>query len=161
MAVTVKKVLSREAFKSLEIETNGSEPEFVQIAGIETLTLSFEADEDDTTDYDSEGWAEHLIGERSEQVEISGKMAFVDAKAETPERDPGQKAVEELGRKTGIESLGKVRLNTLGGGTITYVCSAQLGNQGGARAAASEWGASFQSSGKPEITPAGANGGEG
>lgn len=157
MAVTVKKVLSREAFESLEIwdpSANTGAGGFVQIAGIETLTLSFDADEADTTDWDSAGWSEHLIGERSESVEIAGHVVYDDAQAVPPVRDAGQQLVESLARKTGIDSLQEIQLNTLGGGTIVWAASAQLGNQGGARSANASWGATFNSSGEPTVTAA-------
>lgn len=151
--MTTLKPLAREAFASLEILTATDPAEtFTEIGGIETLTPSFQSTDADTSDYDSDGWTEHLVAERTEQIQISGHMAYTDV--DTGERDPGQQAVEELARKTGLDSVGKIVLNLLGGGSIEWDVTATLGNQGGPRGSGAQWGVTFTSTGAPTIVPA-------
>lgn len=145
------KVLARD----YKIYIESKDKTFQQIGGIESLTLSFDAEDVETTDFDTNGYQTHLIASRSQEIEIEGSY-IVDP--QTGDRDAGQQLVEDLAEKVGYESLGKFRIMNPAGKVTEFLASVTLGDQGGGLKDKAGWGATLKVSGKPTkiATPDGA-----
>lgn len=143
-----KKVLAREYFESIEVEDPDTEDEWTQIGGVNELTVSYDSDSAEVTDFDSEGFSENLTTERSVSFQVSG-FRIVDP--ETGDVDPGQKIVDDIADKVGYEALVDVRINMIGGQTMKFTANLEPDDQGGGTNDPASWGATFNSFGKPEI----------
>ena len=106
MALT--KVLARDWV--FEVENNSGT--FVPVGGVETFEFSGGKTDEDTTDFNSGGWAEHIPTLRSRTLTVNG---FRLEDESTGERDPGQELIDELANKTGEEGLGNFKLTSPGG----------------------------------------------
>ncbi len=143
------KVLAREYFESLEIKDPEQTETWVQIGGLSSLSVSYDSNQTEVTDFDSEGFSENLTTERSFSIEAEG-FRLVDP--ETGDVDPGQKIVDDYAETVGYASIADVRVNLIGGSTLEMRCSIEPGNQGGGVNDAASWGATFNSFGKPSIS---------
>lgn len=141
MAVT--KFLARDL--SIDINT-GTEaaPVWTPIKGINSLTHSPSSSDAETTDFDSNGRSEHMKAERGDSWTLSG---FALEDVATGARDPGQLAVETLGRAVGLASLDQFRLTSPGGNTATFSASAEVTTAGGGNNDPASWQAVIRSSG--------------
>lgn len=122
------------------------EKEFQKIGGIESFTLSNDAESTETTDFDSGGYNESLVSGRSQEIEIEGSF-IVDV--ETGDRDEGQQIIEELSTRIGHESTKSFRLVSPAGVVTEYTVHSTLGDQGGGLTDKTSWGATMTVSGKP------------
>lgn len=138
------KVLARNY--KIYIEDPQTADTFQQIGGIESLTLSFDAEDVETTDFDTDGYQTHLIASRSQEIELEGSY-IIDPS--TGDRDAGQQLVEDLAEKVGHESLGKFRVMNPAGKVTEFLASVTLGDQGGGVKDKASWGATLRVSGKP------------
>lgn len=129
--------------RDIKIEINaaygsGGGDEWIPIGGLNSLTHSPASQTADTTDFDSGGRAEHMVMERGDSWALAG-FALEDVL--NGERDPGQAAVESLGRAVGLASHGQFRMTSPGGNTATFLASAEVTQGGGGHNDAAAWSA--------------------
>lgn len=141
MAVT--KFLARDLDIEINTGTIGS-PTWTAIGGLNSLTHSPSSTDAETTDFDSDGRAEHMKAERGDSWTLAG---FTLEDVATGDRDPGQAAVETLGKALGLSSLGQFRISSPGGNTITFMASAEVTLAGGGNNDAAAWQAAITVSG--------------
>lgn len=144
MALT--KVLARDWTFEVEDPTAGT---FVPVGGVETFEFSGSKTDEDTTDFNSGGWAEHIPTLRSRTLTVNG---FRLEDESTGERDPGQELIDELANKTGEEGLGNFKLTSPGGTLYEFKGSVEPASFGGGHTNVTSWGATITVSGKVEIT---------
>lgn len=132
---------------TLEIDANygttGGES-WTPIGGLNSLTPSPSTNRADTTDYDAQGVAEHMVMERGSSFSLAG---FYLEDAETGERDPGQAAVEAVGRRVGLDSFGRFRLTSPGQNVDTFLGSVEVTSGGGGHNDPAAWSATITVSG--------------
>lgn len=119
---------------------------FQAIAGIESFTLSSGSETTDTSDFDTDGYAEGFVSGRSNELSLEGAYV-VDPTSKA--RDVGQKLVEALATKIGHESLKAIRLVSPAQEVTEYQCHATLGDKGGGVSDKTSWGVTLGVSGKP------------
>lgn len=112
---------------TVEIET-GPTPDFTEVGGLTTLTFGQESEDTDTTDFDSNGEAEHRVMQRGRTLGLEG---FYLEDKDSGDRDPGQAAIEALGEKVGEDSISMFRLTSPGGTEKKFRGSVELGDVGG------------------------------
>jgi hypothetical protein len=115
----------------------------VQVHGLDTITLSSEDKEADSTTNDSQGFMTHQVALRGYTVKLDG-LYLEDG---TGAQDPGQLAVENLGAQVGTASLGAFTLTSPGGKTRTFSGSVKMGDRGGKGSEMSKWAAEIKVSG--------------
>lgn len=142
------KVLARNW--TIEVNT-GTEatPTWTKVGGLNTFTLSNDKEDADTTDFDSDGYAEHIVAGRSNEVSFEG--SFLEDPADGS-RDAGQAKIETLAEETGAAAMGQVRITPPSGenGKI-YKGSFTVGDVGGGTNDPTTWGATMTVSGKPVL----------
>ena len=114
--------------------------------GLNTFTFSNSKNDADTTEFCSDGYAEHIVASRS--VEISAEGFFLED-PDTGDRSQGQELVEVLAAKTGNESLGDFKLVSPGGSGRRFYSSIVLADVGGGNDDPTTWGFTMTVSGKP------------
>lgn len=142
MAVT--KVLARDWVASINTGTYVS-PVWTEIKGLNTLTFSNGKNDAETTDFNSEGFEEHIVASRNAELGIEG--LFLEDPSDGS-RDPGQEAVEALAELMGNDSLGDFKLVSPGGTGKRFYASAQIGDVGGGNDDATSWSATLTRSGQ-------------
>lgn len=141
MAIT--KFLARDL--TIEINTGSiGSPVWTAIKGLNTLTHAPSSTDAETTDFDSNGAAEHMKAERGETWTLAG---FSLEDVTTGDRDPGQQAVEALALTVGLASLGNFRITSPGGNTATFMASAEVTRAGGGNNDPATWQAVVRVSG--------------
>ena len=126
-------------------EVEGTAGTFVPVGGLHTFGLGGTKVDTDTTGFDSEGFAEHLVTERAHSLTLSG---FFIEDLDTGARDPGQKIIDELAEKIGEEAIGNFKLTSPGGTVMTFKGSVEPGDIGGGKNDATSWGATITVTGK-------------
>lgn len=139
------KVLARNW--KIYIEDASTPGTFEKIGGLNSFTLGNDKEDTNTTDFDSNGYAEHLVSGRSNTLSVEGSFK----EDETGARDTGQNLVEALAEKTGAESIGTVRTISPNGTIREFKASASIGDVGGGVTDTTSWGAEFTVSGKPTV----------
>lgn len=147
--MTITKFLARDL--TFEVQTNPVGPVYTPVGGIESLTHSPSTDRADSADFDSNGRAEHLVVQRGDTWAISG---FSLEDVANGDRDPGQAAMEELGKSMGLSSMGHFRITSPGGNSIDFDGSAEITLAGGAHNDLGAWAANVEVSGDINYTPA-------
>jgi hypothetical protein len=140
MAVT--KFLARDL--TIGIDVGGSGGSYTVIKGLDSLTHSPSSTDATTTDFDSDGRAEHMVAERSDTWTLAG---FKLEDVLTGAGDPGQEAVEALAQATGLTSLAWFEITSPGGNTIEFQASADVTLAGGGNNDAAKWQAVIKVSG--------------
>lgn len=135
--MAVAKVLARDC----TITCGGTE-----VKGLSTIGLSNSSSSAETTDFDSAGWAESFVAERSMSMTLEG-MFLEDVSDKS--RDPGQAAVEVLGKAVGSASVGAFVYTTPGGTTCTFSATVELGDVGGGNNDPMSWSATLTVTGAP------------
>jgi hypothetical protein len=133
----ITKVLAREWVVSINTGTYVA-PVWKEIKGLNTLTFSSGKNDADTTDFNSEGYEEHIVASRNAELSIEG-LYMEDPSDGT--RDPGQEAVEALAELMGNDSLGDFKLISPGGAGKRFYASAEIGDVGGGNDDATSWSA--------------------
>lgn len=119
---------------------------FQKVGGIDTFTISSKDEHTDTTDFDTGGYATHVVSGRSYEIKLDG--SFVEDQGDGS-RDAGQQLVEDLATKIGAISITKFRLKSPAGKVTEYLVSANLADQGGGLKDKTKWGAALTVSGQP------------
>lgn len=153
MTVTYLKIPARDF--TLEIDAaygaSGS-PDWTPIEGLTSLTLKANTNRADTTDFDSEGIAEHLLMERGQEFSVAGHYLENPL---TGARPAGQVAFESFATKVGTEAYVAFRLTSPGGNIRSFIGTIESpGALGGGHNDPSGWGGSIQVSGPVTYTPA-------
>lgn len=124
--------------------TSGGE-DWIPIKGLTSLGMSPTTVDTPTTDFDSDGVAEHQTMERSSEFTASG---FYLEDLTTGERDPGQEAVEDLGERMGPASVGSFRMTSPGGNRWKFLATVEVTSPGGGgNNDMSAWNAKFSKTG--------------
>lgn len=136
-------VLAREFVISVNTGTEAV-PTWTRINGLKEWTAESDANNADTTDFESAGVDEHQVSRRSHTMTLTGQR-------ETG--DPGQDAVQALAFNIGISSIKQFRIVAPGGaaGSIkTFKASAKVpwaGSGGGGMDDPAGWVASLSITG--------------
>lgn len=139
----ITKFLARDLNIDINTGTIGA-PVWTPVGGLNTLSHSPSSSDAETTDFDSNGRAEHMKAERGDSWALAG---FSLEDVTTGVRDAGQEAINVLGRATGLTSLAQFRITSPGGKTITFMASAETTLHGGGNNDAASWAANLTVSG--------------
>ena len=124
--------------------------EYLHIDGITSFSPSTEKNDADTTDFDSNGWTEHLVASRGISFEMEG---YHIEDANTGTRSAGQERVEELGQAMGEDSTTSMRLVNPSGENINLTVSIDTPmfgqSTGGGNDDPAGWSATITVTGKP------------
>lgn len=125
--------------------------DYVEIGGVNSFSPSREKNDTDVTDFDSEGWMEHLVASRGMSFDMEG---FHIEDADTGDRDAGQEVLEEAALEMGPDALKTLRIVGPGGNTEIYMevsIDAPFHglSDGGGTDDSAGWSASLTMSGKP------------
>lgn len=101
--MAVAKILARNWEFFVEGDTPG---DFVPIGGINNFTINPTKTDADTSDFGSDGVAEHLPAQRALSLTLNGHF-LIDR--QTGDRDPGQARCEELTGLVDVDGLRKFR----------------------------------------------------
>jgi hypothetical protein len=149
--VALVKILARDLVAALNTGTDAL-PVWTPIGGLNSLTFSTAKSDTDDTDFDSDGWAEHKVAQRSNSITAEG---FYKEDPATGARDAGQEALIALADAVGYDSLKSFRVTTPGGNVTTYRVSARVdAPAGGGLNDNAKFTAELTVSGKPVFTPA-------
>ena len=123
------------------------ELEYKDIAGLTSFEYAPEKESAETTDFDSEGWSEHIPVARGVTLSFDGQYV----EGEEGERDAGQELVEELGDKIGPEGFTTIKMSSPFGGKEVYLeGSIEVDTIGGDTNDSTSWGFEFEVNGKPK-----------
>jgi hypothetical protein len=121
---------------------------YVEVTGINTFTFTRGKNDADTTDFDSEGYEEHMAASRN--FEITGE-GFYKEDLSTGDRDLGQEIMEDYAELVGEDSLRQFRMTSPGGTEKEFNASVNIGDVGGGNDDPTSWGFTLTVSGKLEI----------
>lgn len=116
-------------------------PEWTRIGGLDTWGHTPNSSDADTTVMEDGGSETHFKASRGHSYSLSGKYKEDPASGD---RDPGQEAVEALGRQIGPESLGHFRRESPAGAAIEFWASAEVTIGGGGVNDATAWACSLK-----------------
>jgi len=142
----VTKVLARDWMLEIE-DDNGTEPEWVEVKGLTSLSFGGDKTDADTTDFDSEGRAEHLPVRRERNLTIEGNYL---EDPDTGDRDEGQDLVDDAAELVGQDALKEFRLTSPGGTEKEFTASVEPADVGGGVDDTTDWGADLTISGQVE-----------
>ena len=145
--MAVKKVLARN-WEVRVGSTDGSGG--TEIKGINSIGFTFDKEDAETTDFDSEGWAEHIPAERGRSLTLEG--FFLEDPANGT-RDSGQDEVEDLADEVGHDGIEEFTLKSPGGTEKYFDASVNIQDIGGANNEPTSWGAELTVTGQvSEVT---------
>jgi hypothetical protein len=104
----LKKRLSRLWVFEVDTGSDPDTPTWTRVNGLTSATLSFNPNEVDVTDFDSDGWTDSLTTARSYALALAGWDGYTGAD-NAPVDDPGQAALKAKGLLTGAEAYAKIR----------------------------------------------------
>lgn len=116
--------------------------------GLNTFTFSNSKEDAETTDFCSDGYAEHMVASRGLEITAEG---FYLEDPTTGDRSAGQLAIEELAEKVGNDSLGDFKLVSPAGSGRRFYSSVMVGDVGGGNDDPTTWGFTLTVSGKPTV----------
>lgn len=127
--------------------------EYLHVSGVTSFSPSTEKNDADVTDFDSNGWQEHMVASRGLSFDIEGYHIEDDT---TGVRNAGQERLEELGRAMAKDSTAEFRVVTPGGDNIDMTASfdAPMYGQstGGGNDDPAGWSVTMTVTGEPTIT---------
>jgi len=118
-------ILARE----LKVEIMGDNS-WLEIEGVTNINHTPTKTDADTGHFGAAGRARHIVAERGDEFTLTC-VYLVDP--DTGEIPPGHKALRDLGKKIGYQSLGEFRITGPGGYGIQFRASANVGQPGGGR----------------------------
>jgi hypothetical protein len=108
---------------------------WTEVGGIASWGWTEEGTDVDVTDFDDEGWDHTMVARRKAALTLSGNWLMDEADGT---RDAGQSLVEQYAREVGQAGLFHFKVETRAEsapdtplGSITFRCSAKLGQTGG------------------------------
>lgn len=140
---------------TFEVRTAVGPDVWTEVKGLTTITHSPGTERADTTGNDDEGHASHILAQRSETWELAGH-ALLDVAEVGEGKDPGQLAVEVLGRAIGAAAEGRFRVTDPAGNMREFSGTVENTLPGGGTNDAASWGASIEVTGAPVFTPSAA-----
>jgi len=132
----VQKVLARD----WKVEVKDDSSTWQEVGGVVTLGFGGSKTAADTTDFDSDGWEEHLVSRRGRSLTLEGHYL---EDPDTGDRDPGQEAIDDLANAMGAEAVGDFKLTSPGGKVMTFSGSVEPADVGGGDADVTSWGATI------------------
>jgi len=139
----------------LEIDKNygtSGGADFIPIEGLTELSMKVNTNNADTTDFDSDGIAEHLKMETGRAFTVAGHYLEDPL---TGERPPGQLFIESYAPKVGTAAYASFQLTSPGGNVRTFIGTVDAEFGGGGHNDPSKWGGTIEVSGPVTVTPAG------
>lgn len=118
---------------------------FNAIGGIETFGLTRSKTKADTTDFDSNGFNEHMVMRRGTEISLEGNYLEDPT---TAARNAGQERVETLTDIVGTGSIVPFRITSPGGKVWTFQASVDGGPTGGGTDEETGWSCSVEVSGQ-------------
>lgn len=116
---------------------------YVEINGINTLTISTEKESSDTTTFDSNGMAEHLATQRAKTISAEGYEHYDGAT-----QDAGQAEVESLSDAVGTAAESTLHIVHDNSGREKWLNGTfNLADIGGGNNDPSSWGFEFERTG--------------
>lgn len=116
---------------------------YVEVKGINTLTISSEKESTDTTTFDSDGMAEHLATQRAETITAEG-YEYYDGSTQ----DAGQSEVETLANAVGSAAESTLHIVHDNSGREKWLNGTfNLSDIGGGNNDPSSWGFEFERTG--------------
>src|SRR5690606_14235678 len=103
---------------------------WLEIEGVTTINHTPTKTDSDTGHFGAAGRARHIVAERGDEFTFTC-VYLVDP--DTGEIPPGHKALRDLGKKIGYESIGEFRITGPGGDGIQFKASANVGKPSGGR----------------------------
>jgi len=135
--------------RDLTIQVEDVTPnDWIAIDGLNSLTHSPSISRADTTDFGSNGRAEHIVSQRAESWALAG---FTIIDVGSGERDAGQARCEVLGLARGLGALGRFKITDPGGNTITFDGSCEVTLHGGGHNDPAAWKCGIEVSGEPDF----------
>lgn len=119
---------------------------FTGISGIVSFSKDPSAERSDTTDFNSDGFATHVIAQRSNELGLEGHYV---SDAETGAQDAGQAIVEANGELIGVNSVSSYRIKFPDGNTYEYRATTEMGALGGGTNDNTSWAVTLGVTGKP------------
>jgi predicted secreted protein len=117
---------------------------YVEVKGINTLTISTEKESSDTTTFDSNGMAEHLATQRAKTISAEGYEYYDEAGVQ----DAGQAEVETLSDAVGIAAESTLHIVHDNSGREKWLNGTfNLSDIGGGNNDPSSWGFEFERTG--------------
>jgi predicted secreted protein len=117
---------------------------YVEIKGINTVTISTEKESSDTTTFDSNGMAEHLATQRAKTITAEGYEYYDEAGVQ----DAGQVEVETLSDAVGIAAESTLHIVHDNSGREKWLNGTfNLADIGGGNNDPSSWGFEFERTG--------------
>jgi len=125
---------------------------FIDIGGINSFSPSREKNDVDTSDFDSQGWMEHMVASRGLSFDLEG---FHIENETNGARNPGQYLAEELAMSFGPQAKKDFRLINPSQDNIDFEISADSPfkgtSDGGGTDDASGWSITITMTGQPKI----------
>lgn len=123
-------------------------PTWVQVGGVTSFTIGRDAEEVDTTDFDSNGIEEHQVMQRGKTITLEG---FYLEDPASKGRDAGQTAVETHADEVGVASLKQYRFTSPALTRKVALFSAKVGDVGGSNNDKTSWGVELKRSGAEAV----------
>lgn len=119
---------------------------YVEIGGLNSITISSDKESTDTTTFATAGAAEHLATQRAKTISAEG---FEEFDSDTQEQDAGQTEVERLANIVGFDAEATLHILHNNSGREKWLNGTfNLADIGGATNDASTWGFEFERSGE-------------
>lgn len=124
------------------------------IGGVTSFSPSREKNDADVTDFDSEGWLEHIVASRGASFDIEGHHIEDD---DNGDRDTGQEELETLAMEVGTSAMKTFKIEGPGDQnevfmTVSVDAPFEGISTGGGNDDPAGWAATLTMSGKPETT---------
>lgn len=127
---------------------------WVEVGGIVSIGWDRTKTEEDTADFQTDGWAESMVLERGRSFSLEGRyLTDVTTGATLGDRDAGQLRMETLSALIGPAAEGRVRITDPAGDTYIHRATMDAGPTIGNKGAISGWSASVTVQGAPTYTP--------
>jgi hypothetical protein len=131
VAVALRSLLAKDWV--LEINTGTlTVPAWTPVKGLTSLEFSLDAETEDDSDFDSDGWGSEVVTQRTWTLEIEGRRKR-DAASASFVPDPGQEALRQAGLVVGLTANVHVRWYRRDGAPDAFegTCAVQYGGGGG------------------------------
>lgn len=140
MAGTPVKILAEE----FKFEIGDGAGGYTEIKGLDTFSLDSSDSDTDTSDFQSAGYDEHMVGSRGLSITLDGKYV-IDPDDGT--EDPGQARVAAVALLTGRASVVPFKVTDPAGGTETFNATVSRPKIGGKKGQVVTWSTTVKRSG--------------
>jgi hypothetical protein len=143
----------------LEVDTGDQgTPEWTVVRGLTQMSESLDANDEDDSTFDGDGWSSSVVTQRTWSLECEGRRKRTDETQFAP--DPGQEHIRRAGRVVGIGADIAVRWYRRDGAPDAYEgrASVKLGGSGGSVTDLEPFNFTLSGQGAPVEIPNPANG---